>query len=634
MSESKKAHAPYNFIPLEQNPLARYKDLSDIPTQDHWDDKLFTGKITLTLTAATPVFISNGKKGDKADFFRDAAGQYAIPGSSFRGLLRQNMQILGFGALREKEDYNDYRLYYRKIASARPSLDGGLKETYRKNLGVDRNGIPQKVYTGFLYREAENYFIQKTDQEIIKIKRASPSAAPWKDRWAFSERAWCKEDGTLLQSEEEGAISGYLLGVGQMKGQKTLYFFPESSSEDVISLTEKEVIAYIEDYEARKGVLGGTSENKADPSFWALPKSGERKPVFYTQDGEIRSFGMSQYLRIQYENTIGEGIPKVDTTPFLDYAYAIFGFAGEEKAIASRVTVENLVANKGAKTCTPFCTILGEPKLSFYPGYVCNGENYNVQGFQMRGIKQYWLKEACWTESKSAKISTTICPLPEGTSFTGTISYRNLREDELGLLLWCICLGENCYQTIGMGKPLGMGRIAVTIDNLWESQPEALYGSGKLCVDRAEKNEATASRVQALIGAYQRFVEEKKIYGEDLLQHPSIRNFLLMKRTIIKDPQMVSYMSLKKFQNLSDPLPTADEVVPTAVEVTCFEQIRPDMYLKGTVERLLPKGFLVTLCPGVTGKVAESESVQVGDVVSVKVKKSENPRSIALMLIP
>lgn len=56
---------------------------------------------------------------------------------------------------------------------------------------------------------------------------------------------------------------------------------------------------------------------------------------------------------------------------------------------------------------------------------------------------------------------THLHPLKEGTSFKGRIKFKNLAKDELGLVLWALELEKDCYQSIGMGKPYGLGRIKV-----------------------------------------------------------------------------------------------------------------------------------------------------------------------------
>lgn len=105
-------HAPYNFVSFPNKVIRRYARPEDVPRQDRWDEDLLSGEIAVTLTARTPVFLSDGAKDDRGrgdrHFVRDAGGRCVIPGSSLRGLVRENMQILGCGLVRPSVD--DHRL--------------------------------------------------------------------------------------------------------------------------------------------------------------------------------------------------------------------------------------------------------------------------------------------------------------------------------------------------------------------------------------------------------------------------------------------------------------------------------------------------------------------------------------------
>lgn len=85
-------------------------------------------------------------------------------------------------------------------------------------------------------------------------------------------------------------------------------------------------------------------------------------------------------------------------------------------------------------------------------------KNSEQPGFQLRGYKLYWLKEAGAASTDKEKAASKLRPLPAGTVFSGVIRYRNLRPDELGLLLWALRLENGCFQSVGMGKPYGYGR--------------------------------------------------------------------------------------------------------------------------------------------------------------------------------
>ena len=120
MSEKKSVYAPYNFVPFSGKVQLPYETVAELPRHDRFDPERKTGEIQITMTAETPVFISDGNK-DEPHFFRGTNGTFMIPGSSVRGMVRENMQILGYGLVKSGEDLEDYQIYFREMAAARGS---------------------------------------------------------------------------------------------------------------------------------------------------------------------------------------------------------------------------------------------------------------------------------------------------------------------------------------------------------------------------------------------------------------------------------------------------------------------------------------------------------------------------------
>ena len=582
-------HAPYNFVPFAEKPLRRYDSPDKLPAHGTWDPKLLSGEIRLTITAKTPIYIGNGGKGASADFFRSPNGSYAIPGSTLRGLVRENMQILGFGLLRRDEDYQNYRIFYRRMADKKGSIGEPLKKHYQAILDI-QNQPPKEVRGGFLYCDKNGkYYISVVDTFYLAKKNLEEHKA-WKDLTAEDRSIFYKPEGTTKHGEPtvllsaiggEGWRKGTLHCVGWMenpkdhrKDQNTLYVFPEPTEDaQIIPLSDDEIISYREDYEARKNSLGGTGKHKMSKLFWALPEKGEKKPVFFFQKGGFTSFGMSLYLRIAYTSSIEAGLPetyqRLADQGFMDYPNAIFGYAAKTQSYRSRVCFSDLQADCGNKQPELLQAQLGEPKISFFPGYSRKGEHYDVDGYRFRGFKQYWLKnkgtklQSVTDPQNMPKSSTGLRPLPAGTKFAGSIRYRNLYPDELGLLLWCMILDKGCQQNIGMGKPYGYGRIDVHIDSLWEQEPKMLYGEGSLLNTPAPlcDNDVNA-RVEALIKAYTESAMILSCAKKGIREVPIVRDFLGMKRQIISaDDEQFSYMPLGDFRNLDEPLPTAHTIL-------------------------------------------------------------------------
>lgn len=113
---NKYVRAPYNFVPFYNKVYPHNKFTS----HNSVEENLITGEITYKITAETPIMIDDGTN----HFFTDAKGRYAIPGSTMRGLIRNNVQVLGLCSY--EDDIDDYALMYRNVAN------GAEKTRYNK----------------------------------------------------------------------------------------------------------------------------------------------------------------------------------------------------------------------------------------------------------------------------------------------------------------------------------------------------------------------------------------------------------------------------------------------------------------------------------------------------------------------
>lgn len=592
MPEMKTVRAPYNFVPFHKKILIRYTSFSDLPSHDRIESELLSGELQVAMTADTPVFVSDGGKsadGKKQDlhFFRLPNGAFAIPGSTVRGMVRENMQILGFGLVRPGIDLEDYQIYFREIASARESVGNNVKQYYHTALGIQSGRSPESgktyslaknVQSGYLCNKSGKYLIYPTKEPYYRVSRKHP------DVWKFDQGdaravpvAFTAGNDRIkammpINDAHEIMQRGMLLFTGPPVGkQNHLYLFPEADeTAEALVISEEDILSFKEDFEARRNSLkglhdcsGGRSEAEW-LSFWMLPDEGERKPVFYIRWNGHLYFGMSQFLRIGYPHTLSEGLPKhhkeiLAKTEFpLDYPNAILGFAWKNDAYRSRVSFGDFTAEPSVAESTPVSMILNNPKPSFYPGYVRDGKDYTEDGFELRGYKHYWFKNVIDTQIAEGKerVKTTIRPLPEGTAFRGTIRFVNLTEDELGLLLWSLRLNDGCYQSVGMGKPLGYGRMRLTIRSLALLDLPALYGRD---IATPARRDATVS-IPDFIRNYDDYAA-KKLYIKkpasqpSITSQPEIQDFFFMKSAILSG-QETSYMELSEYNNIRSPLPS------------------------------------------------------------------------------
>lgn len=568
MAADKRVRAPYNFIPLSDKILLPYDSVESLPAHDRIDPSLKTGEICVTMVADTPVFVSDGDKNDP-HFFRGSNGKYMIPGSTIRGMVRENMQILGFGLMRPGEDLEDIQIYFRDFASASGSRDDPLKKYYCAALGIKQmpmpsgrpKAIPQLVKSGYLKKEKGKYKIYPSKGSYMLVRRDHPGVRCFGTEDARTENVYYRAEGDRVKEicpavgEKNGLRRGTLLYTGkpvrswnrQTGGLEDhpnhLYLIPEADwSAQPLTLDEDDVLSYMEDFEKRRNVLG------RNRNFWNLPLEGREKPVFYVQyEGHVY-FGMSRFLRIGYRYPLSCGLPESHKAGMdkLDFPRAILGYVSKNSgSYRSRVSFGDFAADGEAYEMPPISMILGEPKPSYYPGYVVGGKHYNHEDFRLRGYKQYWLKEVEATDDNGKpRAATTIRPLPRGTKFSGTIRYKNLTEAELGLLLWCLRLEKGCYQSVGMAKPYGYGRMRLTIDAIKEFEAPALYDSGSFLVSDTKSD---AAGVEEYIKKYCDYAEQHLADLAPIKENSPLRDFFFMK-TSIRTPNEMCYMSLKEYR--------------------------------------------------------------------------------------
>lgn len=568
MAADKRVRAPYNFIPLSDKVLLPYDSVESLPAHDRIDPSLKSGEIHVTMVADTPVFVSDGDRNDP-HFFRGSNGKYMIPGSTIRGMVRENMQILGFGLMRPGEDLKDVQIFFRDFASASGSRDDPLKKYYCAALGIKQmpmpsgrpKAIPQLVKSGYLKKEKGKYKIYPSKGSYMLVRRDHPGVRCFGTEDARTENVYYRAEGDRVKEirpavgEKNGLRRGTLLYTGKpvrswnrQTGRledhpNHLYLIPEADwSAQPLTLDEDDVLSYMEDFEKRRNVLG------RNRNFWNLPLEGREKPVFYVQyEGHVY-FGMSRFLRIGYRYPLSCGLPESHKAGMdkLDFPRAILGYVSKNSgSYRSRVSFGDFAADGEAYEMPPISMILGEPKPSYYPGYVVGGKHYNHEDFRLRGYKQYWLKEVEATDDNGKpRAATTIRPLPRGTKFSGTIRYKNLTEAELGLLLWCLRLEKGCYQSVGMAKPYGYGRMRLTIDAIKEFEAAALYDSGSFLVSDTKSD---AAGVEEYIKKYCDYAEQHLADLAPIKENSPLRDFFFMK-TSIRTPNEMCYMSLKEYR--------------------------------------------------------------------------------------
>lgn len=129
--------------------------------------------------------------------------------------------------------------------------------------------------------------------------------------------------------------------------------------------------------------------------------------------------------------------------------------------------------------------------------------------------------------------------------------------EELGLLLWSLRLEDGCYQTIGMGKPCGLGRMKLTIRELKEFSPTELYLSGSFSATAQVHDSEAVNKYIEIYDAAAGGKSSKK--PSPLHKRKELKDFFFMKKEI-RTAEDTSYMTLDEYRNIRSPLPTVQAI--------------------------------------------------------------------------
>lgn len=599
--------APYNFIPIAENTYEY--DEKQRPNHNDMKPDLLSGYLSYTIEAKTPIMIDGGKK-DKdgagiGEFYKDVNGHYAIPGSSIRGLVRNNAQILSFSDI--SEDIDDYALMYRDVTTK--SKNPRYEEILGKNLSnvyagyIVKEENQYKIYSNKLGQRKKNYYsiseryiiedYQNCNKKGKKSKFSylfSPEFKPimqYDEKAEFEEvikkrrKTCCVKDenmfngrdggrykpyyekisyrinhGKIVGIEKTGILEneGYILSTGAMREKKTIFIIPDIDwKKQVMKLSKEEIQSFQRDFEKRK------TQIKNNPFFNLPIKEGKEKPVFYVQYKKRNYFGFTPHLRVFYDKTIKDGIKPREAS--LDYCRAMFGTTSKDESYQSRLSFQDAPIVK-EKTDKLVKKLLASPKPTSCLNYIENVNQDNPfpptynNDFQLRGIKQYWLHEQAdpgiQENIKNDKMITKMYPLQAGSIFQGKIRFHNLRPDELGLLIWGVELNPRSQQNIGKAKAYGYGRVAIQVDKLEMFNYETAYDLEQLVLNPMKKIEK-----EPYIKAFKE--EMKQFLGRDLEAMPNIQDFFLMKE-IIPKKEKIRYMTLNEYQVQKKPLPKIKEM--------------------------------------------------------------------------
>jgi len=473
--------------------------------------------------------LAEEQKNERARFFSTSGPnrppEPVIPGSGLRGMTRSLLEIVAFGKVQWVA--GEPGVTFRAVAAS-PKKDP-LAAVYRSVMsGVKAGYLEKKRYDWFIIPAlepakyglgAKKAYLEVKDKAISGlpgfIHLEDPKYVPQYHYVSFDGKkikgrfivqkigardAGYKYKGVLVCSGNMRETAGEAAGQNQKTPQTSHVIVLEKDNSAKPLKIEKNVL---EDY--KNSLTPFQKEEPFDRDQGCLMNG---RPVFYIlKNGRVYFFGHCPNFRIpaipeQMERATAprDFVPQaLRGEGGLDLAEAIFGFApSAAKEVnekirdgrAGRVFFTDarvLTAPGGywpAEEPVP-PKVLSSPKPTAFQHYLIQPEPDNpgrlchyaspLHKTAVRGHKLYWHKGSVdlkdVVESNKEKMErlvkqyTRVMPVKPGVKFAFRIYFENLKDEELGALLWVLTLpgkkGTEYRHKLGMGKPLGMGTVKI-----------------------------------------------------------------------------------------------------------------------------------------------------------------------------
>lgn len=420
---AKPLNAAYNFVPL--SPWVHLPDWGRSVSHDHpWEDG-WSGSIDYTLSAHSPLLVGREKEPDNhVRPWRNARGEYAIPGSSIKGMLRAVTEIAAFGRMRFVDDqalsWRD--LHNKAYTKALTATDHRNRERVHK----------PKARAGWLHLDVDGVleiepcdFARIPQKELARHAREKLDREQWGTFWDNCPRCnleqkygnWRKNlaveclveqhaqihesSADLLRyrlatfsgNDAKGATirtSGTLVFTGQSMGARG----KKAKHREFVFLDNPAPVTRlpVAAQEWRHFLEANVDANGVETEAWKYWRTKRSKPipVFYLPDagGGVAALGLALMFRLPFTHSIHDAIGHTSTAhldpPGLrrgyDLADLLFGAVhGEderasgrhqEDSLRGRVSCMHAVLDGNAREMDGEQVILNGPKPSFYPSYI------------------------------------------------------------------------------------------------------------------------------------------------------------------------------------------------------------------------------------------------------------------------
>lgn len=557
-------------------------------------------------------------------FHLDDAQTPVLPGSSLRGMVRTLVEIVGYGKM---QWVTGDKLIYRAVGDT-SSLGQHYRQQL---LGANRVNPPNthldypspRLKGGYLVRNRGGWAIQPAreieGETFVHVeygaaniithghgKQAVYDVYVKPARRQSSNRGKRGKGDLILelaitpeispgntQNVPNGMFPAKLVESGHIGGRypkrwHCAIYEPDHSSSP-IPIPDEIWRIYYEDSEMTRGLPIRKLRNEGDPLFYLVD-----------QNNSLIFFGPTMMFRLPYPHTALDLISnELRSSAVTDLAEAIFGYVPDEtrkEERAGRVFFSDArleLAKDGVwlseEPITP--RVLTSPKPTTFQHYLVQDRDTGHDPDKkqqlahyatppgkttIRGHKMYWhrgpvetteVQEQSEVDWSTDTQHTSIRPVKAGVRFRFRIYFENLRDFELGVLLWALVLpgedGKDYCHSLGMGKPLGMGAVKIT---------PTLYLSDRKCRYRRlfgetdwHRDEREEKNIKQFIGAFENFIlqrmdTQERGQAQSLKEVERIKMLLKMLEWPGPDRQLTEYMTIEPINKykerpvLPDPL--------------------------------------------------------------------------------
>ncbi len=576
------------------------------------------------------------QKNERARFFHlEDIERPVIPGSSLRGMVRVLVEIASYGKMqwvtdeqlvyRAVGDPSSLGQYYRQQLLGKsktippdthldypsPDLKGGYLVRYKGGWGIQpAREIQGETFVHVEYRDANAVTHGKGKQRVYDVyveparRRASNRGKRGPGDLILDLAITRRILPRGRQPAPPGMEPAKLVESGHMGGRHPKHWhcaiYEADNSLPPIPIPDEMWRIYYEDSEMTRGFPTRKLRDEGDPLFYLVDGNGNL--VF---------FGPTMMFRLPYPHTPLKLVPDaLRSEAALDLAEAIFGYVPNEhhkegragRVFFSDARFESAQDGVWLSEEPIIPKVLGSPKPTTFQHYLVqdkdNGHDpddkrqlahYATSPTEtaVRGHKLYWHRgEASQSEIqetpekivKAPKQYTAIKPVKAGVRFRFRIYFENLRDFELGALLWALTLpGEadkDYCHSLGMGKPLGMGAVKIT-PTLWLSDQKSRY-TRLFAGEDWQRAETRQPDVQQFISEFEKFVLKGMDIWEQVKSLKDVERIQMLLKMLEwpgPDRQLTKYMVIeptneyKERPVLPDPL-HIDEVLSTSRRYT------------------------------------------------------------------